>query len=174
MCIFPDKRILPMSQKKENIYIFSDKQFSHSYGFYSACWWKLIIHSFVNLIMHRSIQQNNHNVFYFVCCSQIALFFFFLADSFWFWKHYTPSDCPGGSDGKASAYSEGDPDSIPGSGRSPEKGNGNPLQYSCWKIPWTEEPDGYNPWGRRVEHRWATSLHFTYTPQISTNGKICF
>ena len=26
--------------------------------------------------MHRSIQQNNHNVFYFVCCSQIALFFF--------------------------------------------------------------------------------------------------
>ena len=28
---------------------------------------------------------------------------------------------------------------IPGSGRSPE-GNGNPLQYSCWEIPQTEEP----------------------------------
>ena len=26
-----------------------------------------------------------------------------------------------------------DPDSIPGSGRSPEEGNGNPLQYSCVK-----------------------------------------
>ena len=38
---------------------------------------------------------------------------------------------PGGSDGKASACSAGDPGSIPGSGRSPGEGNGNPLQYSC-------------------------------------------
>ena len=38
---------------------------------------------------------------------------------------------PGGSDGKASAYNVGDPGSIPGSGRSPGVGNGNPLQYSC-------------------------------------------
>jgi len=35
------------------------------------------------------------------------------------------------SDGKASAYSVGDPGSIPVSGRSPGEGNGNPLQYSC-------------------------------------------
>ena len=32
---------------------------------------------------------------------------------------------------KASAYNAGDPDSIPGLGRSPGEGNGNPLQYSC-------------------------------------------
>ena len=32
---------------------------------------------------------------------------------------------------KVSAYSVGDPGSIPGSGRSPGEGNGNPLQYSC-------------------------------------------
>ena len=38
---------------------------------------------------------------------------------------------PGGSDGKASACNAGDLDSIPGSGRSPWEGNGNPLQYSC-------------------------------------------
>ena len=38
---------------------------------------------------------------------------------------------PGGSDGKASACSVGDPGSIPGLGRSPGEGNGNPLQYSC-------------------------------------------
>ena len=37
----------------------------------------------------------------------------------------------GGSDSKRSAYSAGDPDSIPGSGRSPREGNGNPLHYSC-------------------------------------------
>ena len=34
-------------------------------------------------------------------------------------------------DGKVSAYNAGDPGSIPGSGRSPGEGNGNPLQYSC-------------------------------------------
>ena len=34
---------------------------------------------------------------------------------------------PGGSDGKASAYNAGDPGSIPGLGRSPGEGNGNPL-----------------------------------------------
>ena len=37
----------------------------------------------------------------------------------------------GSSDGKVSAYNAGDPGSIPGSGRSPGEGNGNPLQYSC-------------------------------------------
>ena len=39
-------------------------------------------------------------------------------------------DFPGGSDGKASACKEGNPGSIPGLGRSPGEGNGNPLQYS--------------------------------------------
>ena len=38
---------------------------------------------------------------------------------------------PGGSEGKASACSAGDLGSIPGSGRSPGEGNGNPLQNSC-------------------------------------------
>ena len=38
---------------------------------------------------------------------------------------------PGGSDGKESACNAGDPGSILGLGRSPEEGNGNPLQYSC-------------------------------------------
>ena len=44
-------------------------------------------------------------------------------------------DFPGGSDGKAAAYNAGDLGSIPGSGRSPEEGNGNPLQYSCLENP---------------------------------------
>ena len=38
---------------------------------------------------------------------------------------------PGGSEGKASAYNAGDPGLIPGSGRPPGEGNGNPLQGSC-------------------------------------------
>ena len=47
---------------------------------------------------------------------------------------------PGGSDDKAFAYNAGDPGLIPGSGRAPGEGNGNPLQYFAWEIPWTEEP----------------------------------
>ena len=38
---------------------------------------------------------------------------------------------PGGSDGKVSACNVRDPCLIPGWGRSPAEGNGNPLQYSC-------------------------------------------
>ena len=42
---------------------------------------------------------------------------------------------PSGSEGKASACSAGDLGSIPGLGRSPGEGNGNPLQYSCLENP---------------------------------------
>ena len=42
---------------------------------------------------------------------------------------------PGGSDGKKSTCNAGDPGVIPGSGRSPGEGNGNPLQCSCLGNP---------------------------------------
>ena len=42
---------------------------------------------------------------------------------------------PGGSEDKASACNAGDLGSIPGLGRSPREGNGNPLQYSCLENP---------------------------------------
>ena len=42
---------------------------------------------------------------------------------------------PSGSDGKASACNAEDLGSIPGLGRSPGKGNGNPLHYSCLENP---------------------------------------
>ena len=42
---------------------------------------------------------------------------------------------PDGSDGKESACNVGDQDSIPGTGRSPGEGHGNPLQYYCLENP---------------------------------------
>ena len=42
---------------------------------------------------------------------------------------------PGGSEVKTSASNVGDPGLIPGSGRSPGEGNGNPFQYSCLENP---------------------------------------
>ena len=38
---------------------------------------------------------------------------------------------PGSSGGKEPAHNAGEPDSTPGSGRSPGEGNGSPLQKSC-------------------------------------------
>ena len=62
-----------------------------------------------------------------------------MTESIVFWQHcFSPGiflrcllGFPGGSDDKASACNAGDPGSIPGLGRSPGEGNGNPLQYSC-------------------------------------------
>ena len=42
---------------------------------------------------------------------------------------------PGGSEGKESAFNEGDLGLIPGLGRSPGEGHGNPLQCSCLENP---------------------------------------
>ena len=48
-------------------------------------------------------------------------------------------DFPCGSDSKAPAYNAGDPGSIPGLGRSPGEGNGNPIQYPCLENPMDQE-----------------------------------
>ena len=45
------------------------------------------------------------------------------------------SGSPGGSVSKETACSAGDPGAVPGSGRPPGEGNGNPLQYSCLENP---------------------------------------
>ena len=50
-----------------------------------------------------------------------------------------PFDFPGSSEGKESASNVGDPGSIPGRGRSPGEGNGNPLQYACLGNPMDRE-----------------------------------
>ena len=53
---------------------------------------------------------------------------------------------PGGSDGKEFACNAGDQGSIPGLGRSPGEGNGNPLQYSCLENP--RDREAYSLWDR--------------------------
>ena len=61
-------------------------------------------------------------------------------------------DFPAGSDSKATAYNAGDSGSIPGLGRSPGKGNGNPLQYSYLENP-MENPGRLQSMGsKRVRH----------------------
>ena len=68
---------------------------------------------------------------------------------------------PGGIHGKESALNAKNTGSIPGSGRSPEEGNGNPLQYYCLE----NLMDGgawivYSLWGDK-ESDTTERLHFT-------------
>ena len=51
------------------------------------------------------------------------------------WEKIFANKLTDGSDDKVSAYNAGDLGSIPGSGRSPGEGNGNPLQCSCLENP---------------------------------------
>ena len=64
---------------------------------------------------------------------------------------------PGGSEVQKSTYTAGDPGLIPGSGRSPEEGNGNPLQYSFLK----------NIMDRRA---WWAAVHGVTKSQIQLNN----
>ena len=72
---------------------------------------------------------------------------------------------PGGTSGKEPACQwrrHRDVDSIPGSGRSLRGGHDNPLQYSSWRIPWTEEPGGLQSTGLQrdtAEVTWNTHMH---------------
>ena len=68
---------------------------------------------------------------------------------------------PGGSEVKASACNVGDLGLIPGSGRSPGEGNGNPLQYSCLENPM----DGGAWWAtvHGVAKSWTRLSDFTFT-----------
>ena len=68
---------------------------------------------------------------------------------------------PGGSEVKASDSNAGDPGLIPGSGRSPGEGNGNPLQYSC-----LENLMDRGAWWatvHRVTKSWTRLSDFTFT-----------
>ena len=75
-------------------------------------------------------------------------------------------DFPGGSEGKESACSVGGPGLIPGLGRSPGEGNGNPVQYSCLENPmdrgaWRATVHGVTK--SRTQLTLSLSLTHTYT-----------
>ena len=66
-------------------------------------------------------------------------------DKKYIYTYFYVLDFPGGSVVKNSPANAGDVGSIPGWGRSPGEGNGNPLQYSC-----LENPTDRGEWRARV------------------------
>ena len=78
------------------------------------------------------------------------------------------ADC--GSDGKASVYNAGDLGLIPGLGRFPGEGNGNPLQYSCLENPL--DRGAWCPWGHK-ESDTTERLHFHFSAATAKSLQSC-
>ena len=76
------------------------------------------------------------------CIHKIQMMIVIVKHLLHFGEDYIRPGFPGGTDGKASVCHVGDLGSIPGLGRFLGEGKGCILQYSCLKIPWTEEPGG--------------------------------
>ena len=70
---------------------------------------------------------------------------------------------PSGLDGKESTCNAGDSDSIPGSGRSPGEGNGNPLQYSCLENPMDREAWWATVHAVAKSQKWLKWLTFSFS-----------
>ena len=77
---------------------------------------------------------------------------------------------PGSSDGKESACNVGDLSLIPGSGRSPGEGNGNPLQYSCLKNPM--DRGAWQGIAHSIAESW-TQLSDFITHSLMLENKVC-
>ena len=73
-------------------------------------------------------------------------------------------DFPSGSDGKEFTSNVGDLGLIPGLGRSPGRGHGHPLQYSCLEnLHGQRSLVGYSLRSPSVRHDWATKHSTTHT-----------
>ena len=76
-------------------------------------------------------------------------------------------DFPGGSNGQVSAYNVGDLGSIPGQGRSPGEGNGNPLQHFCLENPtdrgaWQPTVHGVAKSQTKLTNNFYVTIFYTY------------
>ena len=87
-----------------------------------------------------------------------SYFFFFSGENI-----YDLLGFPGGSDCKELAFNVGNLGSIPGSGRSQEKGMATHSSILAWELPWSEEPGGLQSKGSQKPDitDWLTILRFT-------------
>ena len=77
------------------------------------------------------------------------------------------------SAGKESSCNAGDLGLIPGLGRSPGRGHGNPVQYSCLENPHGQRSlMGYSPCGCRVRHNWATKHGTAHSWKVATGKEL--
>ena len=84
---------------------------------------------------------------------------------------------PGDSDSKESTGNVRDLGLIPGLGRSPRGGHGNPLQYSCLENPHAQRSlAGDSPWDRKESdktERLSTAQHSTFSLCVHMTLSLC-
>ena len=83
--------------------------------------------------------------------------------------------CKGGSDRKESACNAGDLGLMPGSGRFPGEGHGNPLWYCLENPHWQRSLVGYSPWGHKgsdMTENWH--FHFFAFSNMLVNQEFSF
>ena len=86
-------------------------------------------------------------------------------------------ELPGGSVVKNLPGNAGDSGSIPGSGRSPGEGNGNPLQYSCLENPmdrgaWRAMAHGVTKESDTAEHKHAVPAEVTLIKVVGIGSRV--
>ena len=115
--------------------------------------WILILHMHLSLKVHWWWKSNEVKA-----SLENSLIIPQIASMVWYGWGFSAN-----SDGKESACNAGDPGSIPGPGRSLEKGMTTPSSILAWRIPWTEEPGRLQSMGSyRVRPDWATNA-FTFS-----------
>ena len=81
---------------------------------------------------------------------------------------------PGGSDSKESACNAGGSGLIPGLGRSPGEGNGNPLQYSCLEKSMDRRPGRLQSLGlQRIGLNWVANTFTSFFYLVASHASLC-
>ena len=101
--------------------------------------------------------------------SYLLSYYFILKIIYLLYWSYKKGGFPGGSDGKESTCIAGDLSSIPGLGRSPGEGHGNPFQYSCLENSMDRRPGRLQSMeSQRGVHNWAAN-----TKILKQNFQLC-
>ena len=110
--------------------------------------WKVKVLWKVNSLFKNGLLKSQCHQWH---CPKLFTLFIYFSSSLWCLGF------PGGSDSTESSHNAGDLGLIPGLGRSPGGGHGNPLQYSCLESPHRQRSlVGYSPWGSQgVGYDWA-------------------
>ena len=111
----------------------------------------IVIYWFCSLL-GSALPHSHSNTLWLTQVTSFLLWCWFLCYNFSLLKLVQHSS-PGSSVGRESACHAGDLGSIPGLGRSPGGGHGNPLQSSCLENPHTEEPGGRQSMGSQSQTR---------------------
>ena len=121
--------------------------------------------NYLNLNYSLQSFQNWHLYLWHICSSMSYIYLFLQLEQL--------SNSTIGSDGKVSACNVGDSGSIPGLGRSPGEGNGNPWQYSCLEKSKDRAPGQATVHGVIKSQTWLSTHTHMHTHICTHTVRVC-